>query len=332
MADMKTISWGILGCGGIANKFAVSIAVTDGSVLTAVASRTKGKAAEFAKKHRVAAFHESYDDLVARDDVDAVYVATTHNFHYENIKTALMHGKHVLCEKPLTVNAREAKELIELARQKKLFMMEGMWTRFLPAIVKLREWLKDGLIGEIRQVRADFGFRIGFDPKHRLLNPELAGGALLDAGIYPLSFASMVMGTAPKEIKAVGEIGSTGVDEQSVYLLTYGDGRISVLSSAVRTALTNRAEIIGTDGRIVVPPLFLMAQRVELHKNGEDAVVFEHPFVDQEGFQFEIAEAARAIRAGETECPAMPLDETLQLMQTIDEIKSQLGLVYGNDR
>ena len=332
MAVKGNISWGILGSGRIANKFAVSMSVAKGAIVTAVASRTAGKAREFAGKYGISAHYDKYEDLVVRDDIDAVYVATTHNFHYENIKLALENGKHVLCEKPLTVNGREAREVINLSRRKRLFLMEGMWTRFLPAIVRLRELLRDGAIGEIRQVRADLGFRSEFNPESRLLRRDLAGGALLDVGVYPLSFSSMVMGERPKEIKAVGEIGSTGVDEQSAYLLAYDDGRISMLSSAIRTALNNRAEVIGTEGRIVVPPVFFKGKSVELQKNGEEPVVFEHSFVDQEGFSFEIEEASNAIHSGKTESTIMPLDETLAQMETIDEIKRQLGLVYPNDR
>ncbi len=332
MAIKGSISWGLLGCGRIANKFATSMSAAKGAIIIAVASRTAGKAREFARKYGISAHYDKYEDLVVRDDIDAVYIATTHNFHYENIKLALENGKHVLCEKPLTVNGREAREVIDLSRRKRLFLMEGMWTRFLPAIVRLRELLCDGAIGEIRQVRADLGFRNEFNTESRLLKRDLAGGALLDVGVYPLSFSSMVMGERPKEIKAVGDIGSTGVDEQSAYLLAYDDGRISMLSSAIRTALNNHAEVIGTEGRIVIPPVFFKGKSVELQKNGEEPLVFEHSFVDQEGFRFEIEEASNTIHSGKTESSTMPLDETLAQMETIDEIKRQLGLVFPNDR
>ncbi|MCP4403261.1 MAG: Gfo/Idh/MocA family oxidoreductase, partial [bacterium] len=220
----KTIDWGIIGCGWIANKFAESAAVLDGVKVIAAASRTPDKAEAFAKKHSIQHAYSDYAELLKNDDVDAVYVATTHNFHYQNVKQVLEADKPVLCEKPFTVNAREMKSLIALAEHKQLFMMEAMWTRFLPAIEQLRMWLAEESIGTIKQVRATFGFRFPFDPNHRLFNPDLAGGALLDAGIYPLSFANMVMKHKPVEVKALGEIGSTGVDEQSSYILRYESG------------------------------------------------------------------------------------------------------------
>ncbi len=328
----KEIRWGVLGCGGIANRFATGVAAVDGSTLAAVASRTPGKAKPFAQKYGVASFFENYEDLVRRADIDAVYVSTTHNFHHECVKLALDHGKAVLCEKPFTVNARELRELVDLARRKKLFLMEGMWTRYLPAIIQVRKWLADGEIGEVRQVRADFGFRIDFDPRHRLFDPALAGGALLDAGIYPLSFASMVMGGPPEKIQATAEIGRTGVDDQSAYQLTYKGGAIAMLSSAVRTELDCRAVIYGTEGRIEVPDRFLSAKTAILRKGDAPPVERQLPFAVEDDFSFEIAAAAECIRKGETESAVMPLDESIQLMDTIDQIKKQLGLVYANDR
>jgi predicted dehydrogenase len=332
MSGQRTVSWGILGCGTIAGKFASSIAALDDTPLIAVASRTPDKARKFAEKWHVPVYYDNYEELVASKDVDAIYVATTHNFHHDNISLALEHGKHVLCEKPFTVNAREAAQLIKLARSRKLFLMEGMWTRFLPAMVQLRQWLAEGVIGDIRQVRADFGFRNDLDPANRLFNLELAGGALLDAGIYPLSFASMVMREKPQQIRALAAIGTSGVDEQSAYLLGYSTGRLALLSSAARTELDNRAEVIGTTGRIFIPSRFLVTKRLELHRPNQPVVAMDFPFETTEGFKFEIAAASDAIRAGKTEDPTMPLDETLMIMETIDTIKQQLGLVYSNDR
>lgn len=328
----KEIRWGILGCGGIANRFATGVAAVEGSTLAAVASRTPGKARPFAEKYGVGSFFDNYEDLVRRADIDAVYVSTTHNFHHQCVKLALDHGKAVLCEKPFTVNARELKDLVDLARRRKLFLMEGMWTRFLPAIVQVRKWLEEGEIGEVRQVRADFGFRIAFDPKHRLFDPALAGGALLDAGIYPLSFASMVMGGPPERIQATAEIGQTGVDNQSAYQLTYRNGAIAMLSSAVRTELDCRAVIYGTEGRIEVPNRFLSAKEAILRKGDDPPVQRQFPFAVEDDFSFEIEAAADCVRNGETESRSMPLEESIQLMETIDQIKTQLGLVYANDR
>ena len=327
----NTINWGILGPGGIANKFAESAAVVDGVKVIAAASRTPGKAEAFAKKHSIKNFYSDYAELLKNDEVDAVYVATTHNFHYQNVKQALEADKPVLCEKPFTVNAREMKSLIALAEDKQLFMMEAMWTRFLPAIVQLRMWLAEDIIGTIKQIRATFGFHYPFDPNHRLYNLDLAGGAVLDAGIYPLSFANMVMRQKPVEVKAIGEIGPTGADEQSSYIMKYETGCLAFLNSTVNAPVASRAEVIGTKGRITVPKSFLNAQEVWLELENEEPVQKLFPHKDSTGFKFEIEAATESIRNGLLENEIMPLSDTLQLMETIDEIKNQLGLVYAND-
>jgi predicted dehydrogenase len=328
----KTINWGIIGCGGIANKFAESAAVLDGVKVIAAASRTPGKAEAFAEKHSIKNYYADYAEMLKNDDVDAVYVATTHNFHYQNVRQALEANKPALCEKPFTVNAREMKSLIALAERKQLFMMEAMWTRFLPAIEQLRMWLAEDIIGTIKQIRATFGFLFPFDPNHRMFNPDLAGGALLDAGIYPLSFANMVMRQKPVEIKALGEIGSTGVDEQSSYILKYESGCLALLNSTVNAPVASRAEVIGTKGRITIPKDFLNAQEVWLELHNQEPVQKKFPHKDNTGFKFEIEAASESIRNGLLENETMPLTDTLQLMETIDEIKNQLGLVYANDK
>ncbi len=329
---MKEIfNWGILGCGGIANKFAKSATVVDGVKVIAAASRTPGKAEAFAKKHSIKNHYSDYAELLRNDEVDAVYVATTHNFHYQNVKQILEANKPVLCEKPFAVNAREMKSLIALAERKQLFTMEAMWTRFLPAVEQVRMWLAEDTIGTIKQIRATFGFRFPFDPNHRMFNPDLAGGALLDAGIYPLSFAHMVMRQKPVEIKALGEIGSTGVDEQSSYLLKYESGCLAFLNSTVNAPVASRAEIIGTKGRITIPKSFLNAQEVWLELQNQEPVQKKFSHKDNTGFKFEIEAASESIRNGLLQNEIMPLADTLQLMEIIDEIKNQLGLVYAND-
>ncbi|MGL1890802.1 MAG: Gfo/Idh/MocA family oxidoreductase [Spirochaetaceae bacterium] len=328
----KIIKWGILGCGNIANKFAESTILLDSVKIVAAASNTPGKAETFANKHSIKSYYSNYQELLEDPEVDAVYVATTHNFHYKNVKQVLEYNKHVLCEKPMTVNGKEMKSLIELATEKQLFMMEAMWTRFLPAITQLREWLSTELIGEIKQIRATFGFHFPFDPTHRLYNLDLAGGALLDAGIYPLSFANMIMGDKPIEIKSIADIGSTGVDEQSTYIFKYQSGTLAFLNSTITGSVVSRAEIVGTKGRITIPQGFLAAKEIWLEINNQNTVKKNLNFDDETGFSFEIEAASNSIRKGLLENDIMPLSDTLQLMETIDIIKDQLGLVYANDR
>ena len=327
----EKIKWGIIGCGGIARKFAICMKDVEGAELSAVASATPGKAAAFAEQFGVESAYDNYKQLVEREDIQAVYVATTHNFHYENVKLAFEYNKAVLCEKPLTVAAWEAEELVELAREKKLFLMMAMWTRFLPAICQVREWLAEGAIGELRQIRADFGFNAVFNPQGRMYNKALAGGALLDAGVYPISFASMVAGT-PKAIEAIGYIGSTDVDEQSFYLFRYDNGVIASLSASVRAAVDVVAVIIGSEGKIIVPQ-FLKATTAELHRfKDQETIKKTFPYPDGQGFEFEIQEVVDCLRQGKLESDVMPLDETVSIMGAMDTVREKLGLVYENDR
>ncbi len=328
----KYVNWGIVGCGGIANKFLTSSLDVDNVKVVAVASNTPGKAEAFAKKYNIEKFYTDYASLLANPDVDAVYIATTHNFHYKNAKQVLEAGKHILCEKPFTVNSRELRSLISIAKSENLFMMEAMWTRFLPAIVQLRKWIEDGEIGEIKHIKASFGFSCPFDPSSRLYNIDLAGGALLDAGIYPLSFTNMLLKERPVEIKAIAEIGETGVDEQSSYILKYRNGAMGILNSAVNTPMPSSAEILGKKGRIFIPQQFLSATEVILEKEGCEPITRIFNFDPPKGFKFEIQAATDSILNGEKENKIMPLTDSLQLIEIIDEIKKQLGLVYANDR
>ena len=317
------MKWGILGCGGIAGKFCDSMrSVPDGEV-AACASRTPGKAAAFAETYGIGVHCEGYEALLAMDEVDAVYVATTHNFHHDNVIQALRAGKHVVCEKPLSVSRKEAESMAARARERGLFLMEGMWTRFLPAILQTKRWLREGRIGEVRMFRADFCIQKDFDPNHRLFNPELAGGALWDTGIYPVAMASMVMnGEQPQEVRALADVGETGVDEAMAMVFRYAGGVTGLLSCAGRTPSDNRVEICGSEGRIVIPRNFLGTDRVELHRTGAEVEVFEETFAGKEGFRFEILAAQAAIRKGEGDCAEMTVEESVAVAETMDRIRA----------
>ena len=326
-----TIKWGIIGCGGISRKFARCIKDVEGTELSAVASSTPGKAEKLAGEFGIDDAYTGYQQLVERDDIQAIYVATTHNFHYENVKLALEHGKSVLCEKSFTVAAWEAEELVALAREKKLFLMEAMWTRFLPAVRQVRAWLAEGAIGELRQIRADFGFNAPFNPEGRMFNKALAGGALLDAGIYPISFANMIAG-APTDVEAMANIGSTDVDEQTFCLFGYESGAIASVSASVRALVEVRAEIIGSEGKIIVPR-FIGATSAELQQFKErETIQKSFPYPDGQGFEFQIQEVVDCMRQGKLESAVMPLDETISIMRTMDTIREKVGLVYTNDK
>ena len=322
----KIIKWGILGTGGIASAFARDLAFAKNTEKLAVGSRTKESAAKFAEEHGVSRAYGSYEELVQDPDVDAIYVATPHPFHKENVLACLRAGKAVLCEKPFTINSGELEEIIQFARDQKLFLMEAMWTRFLPPIVKVREWIDSGEIGEVLLVKADFGFRASWNPEWRLLNPDLGGGALLDVGIYPVTFASMIFGTKPEKILSSAHIGETGVDEQFSILMSYPSGKTATLNGAFRIGLTNEAYIHGTEGYIRIPS-FHSAKSATLYKDGQEVETFNDDRKSA-GYAYEIEEVGKCLSQGLLESPIVPLDESLEIMILMDEIRGQWGLKY----
>lgn len=320
---MKPFKWGLLGCGHIAHKFAKSLASVEGGELLACASRTPGKAETFAAEEKVPNALSSYEELVAMD-LDAVYVATTHNFHLENVLLALNHGKAVLCEKPLGVNAAGSTQMAALAAAKGCFLMEGMWTRFLPAIRQMKTWLDAGEIGRVRMLRASFSIEKPYHPQHRLYNPDLAGGALLDVGIYPVSLASHVMGTQPERMAVLANHAPTGVDENTLMNFGYGDGAMAQLCCGITSPSENRVELVGEQGRIILPEQFLAAKTVELHRADGTVDIRQLPFADAEGFRFEIQEVHEALSRGQLESPVMPLAETVRIAETMDRVLEAL--------
>ena len=325
----EKIGWGIMATGTIANKFCEGLKNLRDTEIVAVASRSLDRALDFGRKHGIKRAYGCYEELVMDSEVDIVYIATPHPFHYEGAMLCLEAGKAVLCEKPFTLNAREAEKLIGYARKKGLFLMEAMWTRYLPAIVKVREWLERGMIGEIRFLKADFGYRCSWDPEGRLLNPDLAGGALMDVGIYPVSFASMVYKGLPQTIKSLAHIGETHVDEQFAVLFGYEGGKIASLAGALRTKLVNDALIMGTDGMIHIPDFFYAKTATLYMASGAEDVY--GPEFEGNGYNYEAAEAMRCLREGRLESSVMPLDETLAIMRTMDAIRSQWGLKYPGE-
>jgi len=322
-----TVRWGILGTGSIAHKFAQAVKNVEGAEPVAVGSRKQETAEAFGDEFAIPHRHGSYEALVRDPDLDAIYVSTPHPFHREATVLCLKAGKHVLCEKPFAMNAGEAKEMIDVARTTKRFLMEAMWTRFLPLSAKVRELVADGTIGQVRMARADFCFRAQLNPKGRLFAPELGGGGLLDVGCYTISYANMIFGGTPDRIASMADLGETGVDEQAALVLGYGAGRMAVLTCAVRTTTPHEALILGTDGMIRVHHPFWHGTSLTLSIPGKEDVQMSHPYVGN-GFECEIAEAGRCIRAGKTESEIMPLDETLSIIKVMDRIRAQWGLKY----
>lgn len=323
----RPIRWGILGTGNIAKQFARGLSVLPDAQLVAVGSRSVETADAFGDAFDVPRRHASYAALAEDPEVDVIYVSTPHPLHAPNTILCLEAGKPVLCEKPFAINAREAESMIAVARRKNLFLMEAMWTRFLPAVAKAREWVDQGRIGEVRMIAADFGFRAGWDEESRLLNREMGGGALLDVGIYPVSLASFFLRRQPTRISGLADIGATGVDEQAAVVLGYDKGELAVLYTAVRTNTPQDAHILGNEGAIRLDPPFWKGTQATLTIHGQDAETVELPY-DGNGYNCEAAEVMRCLREGRLESDVMPLDETLAIMRTLDALRAQWNLTY----
>lgn len=326
----NTVKWGILGPGAIAHKFVQALLTIEEAEITAVGSRDKNRAEAFSKQYGIEKSYGSYEELASDPEIDIIYVATPHPFHKECTKLCLDAGKAVLCEKPFTLNAKDTSELVELARKKNLFLMEAMWTRYFPAVEKTREWLKEGIIGDVQILKADLGFGGEHDPKGRLLNPELGGGALLDLGIYPVSFASMVFGAQPKTIKSLADIGPTGVDEKCTMLFGYDKGEMASLTSTFRSYIVNDAWIFGTRGSIHIPEFNKPGKAVLSLVDGRTEI-FDSPY-ESTGYQFEAIEAINCIKQGKTESEIMPLDESIAIMKTLDDLRAQWQLRYPGEQ
>src|SRR5690554_2000691 len=323
------LRWGILGTGGIAHLQTADL-LSSGFTVTAVGSRSQSSADAFATEFAIPTAHGSYEALVADRGVDAIYVSTPHPFHAPAARLALAAGKHVLLEKPFTVNAREAREVVELAAERGLVVLEAMWTRFLPQSVQIRQLIADGVIGEPRTLIADHNQLLSTDPEHRINNLELAGGALLDLGIYPVSFAHELFGV-PTRVAAVGDLSITGVDRQTSILLGFDGGRQAVLHTALDTAGPNTAVVLGSAGRIVFDSVWYTPTTVTVLDNSGNMVERIEPSETARGMQYQAAELERLVAAGETGGTVMSPADSVNIMETLDEVRRQIGLVYPAD-
>ncbi|MHB9130231.1 MAG: Gfo/Idh/MocA family protein [Armatimonadota bacterium] len=322
----KTIRWGILGLGGIAGSFADGVRVLEDAEVRACGSRSAEKSAAFGERWGIPNRHAGYEALVSDPEVDAVYVATPHPMHHEHSLLALAHGKPVLCEKPFTVNIAESEEVFAAANKANLLVMEGMWSRFLPHIRQAEELIADGAIGEVRMLQADFSFRSQWNPEGRLLNPALAGGGLLDVGVYTVSLAQLLLGV-PTAITGVAHIGETGVDEQAAIALAFPEGRLATLCCGVRTSSPHEALIMGAEGMIKLNSLWWRPSSLTLRANGKPEESIEPPKVGN-GFNYEAAEFGRCLREGLTESPLRTWDDTRAVMHTLDTLRAQWGLKF----
>lgn len=322
----STIRWGILGAGRIAEKFAAALNYTEGAELYAVASREAAKAKSFAAGYGASRHYGRYEDLAKDPAIDIIYIATPHAFHYEHTFLCLSQGKAVLCEKPMALNHRQASAMVSEARQRELFLMEGMWTRFMPSLNKAKELVDAGAIGELRHIDADFGFEAPYDEQERLYNRALGGGSLLDVGVYPIFLASFFLGM-PSVVKAVAHKAGTGVDDYCHALLQYSGGQSAHIFSAISVRTALQATITGTKGRLVLAEPWYKSEQLMMELNNGETSTFSFPR-GCNGFEYEIQEVMDCLANGFKECPAMPLDLTLQMSRLMDEIGRQGDVEY----
>ncbi|MDQ0863314.1 Gfo/Idh/MocA family protein [Arthrobacter globiformis] len=323
------IRWGILGTGFIAGLQTQDLA-ENGFTVQAVGSRNAESSKAFSEKFAIPTAHASYEALVADPDVDVVYIASPHTYHHAHALLALNAGKHVLVEKPFTINAREAQEIFTLAEAKGLVALEAMWSRFLPHMIRLREIIAEGSLGQIRKVTASHNQNLPKDPAHRLNDPALGGGALLDLGVYPVSFVFDVLGT-PDTIRASASMTATGVDRQTAAIFEYADGQQALVDCALDIASNNRAAIIGTEGWIDVEPTWYNPTPFTWFDAQGNVVVKFDQRVTSRGMQYQAAEMERLVSEGLTAGTVLPPSESVAVMAAMDEIRRQIGLKYDAD-
>ncbi len=319
-------NWGILGCGRIAVRMAEALKLVPDAVLYAAGSRSTEKAEAFREENGFLKAYGSYEELCNDENVDIVYIATPHNYHVDAAILAMNHGKHVLIEKPMTVNTKGMDEIIKTASENKVFCMEGMWMRFFPVYEKVLDWIKSGRIGDIVSVSADFCITVPVDDMGcRLSNPDLAGGALLDLGVYPLNFAAMFLGSCPKEIQGVAAFSPAGVDMNDSVSLLYENNAAATLQTSLLYKGSDTGYIYGTKGHIKIPH-YIWADSAELFLGKELAETAESFF--EKGFQYEVSEVHRCIAQGKQESEIMPLCETRNITAIMDQLRARWNFIY----
>jgi predicted dehydrogenase len=326
---MKETVWGIIGPGKIANKFALALKLVPGARLGAVASRDIEKGRAFAATHGAPNIYDNYAALAADPQIQAIYIATPHGFHAEHALLCLRQGKAVLCEKPLALSSVEVESMIAASREHQAFLMEAMWTRFIPLIREVTALVSSGQIGILKYLRADFGFLSPFDPASRLYNIRLGGGSLLDIGIYPLYLCLQLLGK-PDHITAVGSLSPTGSDITCHAILQYPENASAVISSTLACQTSLTAEIAGTEGMIRIPTPWYKNDRFEWNRTGEPVVTVQLESMVN-GFEYQIAEVMRCMVQGLIESPALPHSFSLMMSSTMDAIRAQIGVRYENE-
>lgn len=323
----KHINWGIIGLGNIAHLFAEDLKRSERSILHGVASRDIDKAESFGSKFNSAKYYGSYEELADDPDIDVIYIATPHTFHFEHTMMCVKKGKAVLCEKPFGINASQVNSMVEEAKARQVFLMEGMWTRFIPATEKILELLENGAIGDLSFIRADFGFKAPFDTESRLYNKALGGGSLLDIGIYPVYLSLLTLGL-PTDIKAMARMTETDVDSYTSMLFSYENGAKAVLESTIEAETPTEAYLHGSIGSIKVHSRFHHTEKITISRNGEEEIL--DIAYEGNGYIHEIEEVNNCLLQKKTESPKLSLQTSLDLIAILDDVKKEIGLSYSS--
>ena len=322
----KQFNWAILGAGRIAGKFAEDLSTIPNANLYAVGSRSLDRAKSFAQAFNFQQAFGSYEELVADPNIDAVYIATRHPQHCENVQLCLEHGLPTLCEKPFAINRKEVERMVGKANEEKVFLMEAMWSRFLPVTLKALEVIENGMIGEVNGLTADFGFKADFNPQSRLFNHQLAGGSILDIGIYPI-FLSLITLGMPVEMTAMAKIGNTRIDEQCHMTFKYGNGALANLYSTILSSTPCLASIYGELGTIKLHRRWHEAKSMEIDYYDGRKEYYEFPR-SVRGYYYEILEVMECVAAGKLESNTWSHSDSLNLMQLLDNVRNEVGLKY----
>ena len=325
---MKPFRVGIIGAGWIAHKMAISLAPLDGYEVSAIASRSLEKATIFAREHGIGKAYGSYEELVSDKDIDLVYIATPHSHHFDHAMLAINHHKHVLVEKAFTANARQAIMLIEAAKREKVFITEAIWTRYMPLSLKVKELMNSGVIGEPRLLTATLCYMM--EHKERIVRADLCGGALLDLGVYVLNFARMYFGTDIVKTVSNVQLGPEGMDMQECISLCFADGRMANLQAGALCLNDRQGIINGTEGYIRVDNVNC-PELIEVYRNYELVERIAKPADMITGYEYQVMECKRCIEAGLSESPLMPHAETISIMQQMDNLRNEWGVVYPYD-
>jgi predicted dehydrogenase len=328
----ERVRWAILGTGKIANRFGTALNnISKRAQLLAVGSRSRERAEDFADRYSIPKRYTGYENVIADPDIDIVYIGTPGVFHHRDVTMCLEGGKHVLCEKPLTINAQEAESLIELARRKDCFLMEAMWTRFFPIHVRIRELLSQDAIGELRGLTANFIATVPADPKNRFYDVHLGAGVLLDLGSYGISWAYNLFGP-PEEVTGLAFFGETGADYQSACILRHKGGRISTITASMISFDVKEAVVYGSQGKIVVHEPWYKPTAISVYHKGEVPKTVKFPLNSYNGYEYEALAVMDCIQDGKTECETMPLHETLEIIKIMDGLRAQWGFTYPTEK